>query len=125
MHDHSSADTAITNTFKTCSNSPGIIITNPTDNKCRDNPRKLSLNGKYKLNQNRFTKKKKSYPKRPRAPHNTSQYLSSIYKELSDYTSTTEWFDLDEICVTGGTMRGIFTNSLDLSGCEKDLSRRR
>jgi hypothetical protein len=88
----------------------------------RDHPKRLGSRGKYKLKQNRFAKKKKSRLDRPRAPHNTTQFLSSMYRKYRQVEPTNRYegfihdFDLDEICVTGGSMRGIFNTNNPL-GC--------
>jgi hypothetical protein len=67
----------------------------------------------------------------PRTPHNTTQYLtsnfsenrnSSIFNVISDYTKHAitdllldEVLSVDDLCVTGGSMKGIInTNILEL-----------
>jgi hypothetical protein len=55
-----------------------------------------TLSCKIKLKRNRNH--------RPKAPHNTTQYLSAIPWEL-ELAET----DIDDICITGGTMKGIFS----------------
>ena len=64
---------------------------------------RLNLNCKFKLKQNRIHKK-------PKAPHNTTTFLINNRKILDNA------IELDDICVTGGTMKGILSiyNTLDI-----------
>jgi hypothetical protein len=71
------------------------------------------LNCKFKLKRNRLGND------RPKAPHNTTQYLTALSEKMCYYPSELELTnyetDIDEICISGGTMKGIFSliNTLD------------
>jgi hypothetical protein len=77
-------------------------------------PKKLkaNLNCKFKL------KPRKRNP-RPKAPHNTNQFLTAqenvkcFTPQEIDYANYDT--DIEDICITGGTMKGIFSliNTID------------
>jgi hypothetical protein len=122
------------NTLSTCSNFLGTkrerITHTPiplTKNTNKNTKTASNLNCKFKLKQNSRIRKLKSTT-RPKAPHNTTQYLSS----LRDYSSnnhseldiTNYETDIEDICVTGGTMKGIISliNNIDYGFMDSDAS---